>query len=227
MKKVFIMVVGVFAALASAQNPATVDSIANVAEAAATPAVSDSAVTASAVTEAAPAVTEVAPTVSDSADPVVQTVVSDSAVPVAQTPVADSTAPVAEAAAPATPATETANIQAASDSIVASPTPAQDSASVAASNVVPQSSGIASWSWRAWVRVASVVATATLVGAGIFENYKAQEDADQFNDLPNAKKTYSRYKMAQDQIDERQLNRNIFYGIAAGTAAIGLLTFVF
>lgn len=101
------------------------------------------------------------------------------------------------------------------------------SAKSAASEVGAKKEDNSSWTWRAWTRLASFSIAALCVGGGIFENFKAESRADDYNNSPESAKTYSAYKAKRDDIKNAEFLRNVLYGAAGGAAIVGLTTFAF
>lgn len=79
--------------------------------------------------------------------------------------------------------------------------------------------------WRGYVRTSLLVAAAAFAGAGVYENWKASEIADDYNGLKI--RTQKSRRDAEKTIDRRETLRNVFYGAAGAFAAAGVVTFFF
>ncbi len=101
------------------------------------------------------------------------------------------------------------------------------SAKSAAAASTQEKSGDSGLTWRGWTRILSFSAAALCIGGGIFENFKAESRADDYNDAPAKIKTYAFYKSKRDDIKNAELLRNVLYGVAGGAVVIGLTTFAF
>lgn len=82
-----------------------------------------------------------------------------------------------------------------------------------------------SWTWRGYTRLVSFIAAAGFLGAGIYENYKAVDRADEYNSL-EVRTTKARAE-AQDDVNMYEVLRNGFYAAAGVWAGIGVITFFF
>ena len=80
-----------------------------------------------------------------------------------------------------------------------------------------------SWTWRAWVRIASVALIAGGVSLGLYENSEANDIADKYNKNPQK---YDPHR-TQDKINKKRTKRNALYGVAGAGLVAGVLTFVF
>ena len=82
-----------------------------------------------------------------------------------------------------------------------------------------------SWTWRGYTRLVAFIAAAGFLGAGIYENYKAVDRADEYNSL-EVRTTKARAE-AQDDVNMYEVLRNGFYAAAGVWAGIGVITFFF
>lgn len=83
----------------------------------------------------------------------------------------------------------------------------------------------AGWTWRGYARISALVAAAGFFGAGVFENVKAADIADEYNG--HEVRLQKAYDKAKKSIDRRETLRNVYYGIAGAFTLLGTLTFFF
>lgn len=81
------------------------------------------------------------------------------------------------------------------------------------------------WTWRGYARISAFVAAAAFFGAGVYENYKSADIADDYNSL-KVRTQKARDKAGKD-IDRRETLRNVYYGFAGALTAFGVATFFF
>lgn len=81
------------------------------------------------------------------------------------------------------------------------------------------------WTWRGYARISAFVAAAAFFGAGIYENNKSADIADDYNSLEV--RTQKAYDKADRDIDRRETLRNVYYGFAGALTAFGVATFFF
>lgn len=79
------------------------------------------------------------------------------------------------------------------------------------------------WTWRGYARISAFVATAAFFGAGVYENYKSADIADDYNSL-KIRTQKARDKAGKD-IDRRETLCNVYYGLAGAFTALGAVTF--
>lgn len=87
------------------------------------------------------------------------------------------------------------------------------------------SSKTTSFTWRGFARISAIVVSASFLGAGIYENKKAIDIAEEYNSQEVRMK--NNYKKAKRSIERRDTLRNAYYGIASAFLALGVVTFFF
>lgn len=81
------------------------------------------------------------------------------------------------------------------------------------------------WTWRGYARISSFVVGAAFFGAGLYENLKAKDIADDYNGL--VVRSQKSHDKADRDIGRRETLRNVYYGIAGAVTAMGVATFFF
>lgn len=95
----------------------------------------------------------------------------------------------------------------------------------ALTDAAKEASKTGGWTWRGYARISALVAAAGFFGAGIFENMKAADIADEYNS--HEVRLQKAYDKAKKSIDRRETLRNVYYGIAGTFTLLGAATFFF